>query len=165
MPYITFATLLLISASGIFSIYRQLQVLQQNSYSVSLYFKWLKDSYATELAVSAVIYCVITISIIKDKLLVALIIAIIFMGLRIALNVGVYKKLGQKLAFTTRVKTLYITAIVILGVLVFVSTILYGTILAEICRTLCLILSSVTPSLTFIAIGVTYPVQKITKKK
>ena len=55
MPYILFLTMLFTAASAIFSLYRQLQMLQQNSYFPSRYFNWIKQSYTTELAISAIV--------------------------------------------------------------------------------------------------------------
>ena len=39
-------------AGALFSLVRQLQMLQQNSYFPSRYFKWLKESYSVESSLS-----------------------------------------------------------------------------------------------------------------
>ncbi len=160
MSYIIFATLLLAAASGILSLQRQLQILQQDSYSLSAYFKWLKDLYTTELAVSAIFYCAITISIIKDKAIISLVLASLLMVLRVGLNINARKKQTKKLAFTARVKRFYVAAILMLGALVFLSTILLNVTAVAVFRMICLILSIVTPVLTLVIWGVTYPIEK-----
>ncbi len=160
MPYITFATLLLAAASGILSLYRQLQILQQNSYSILAYFKWLKDSYTTELAVNAIFYCAITIGIIKDKAIISLVLASLLIVLRVVLNINARKKQTKKLAFNTRVKRFYVTAILMLGALVLLSTILLNVTTVEVFRMICLILSIVTPVLVLVIWGITYPIEK-----
>ena len=96
MPYIIFAALLLVTASGIFSLYRQLQILQQNSYSLSGYLSWIKESYTMELALSAVAYSVLTWGIIKNKSILTLILAVVLIGVRIFLNIIFYKKFNMQ---------------------------------------------------------------------
>lgn len=159
MPYITFVTLLFVAASGIFSLYRQLQMLQQNSYFPSRYFKWLKESYTIELAISAIAYCAITVGMVNGKTILALVLSVVFMALRVVLNIKTHKNSIKKLVFTARVKRLYITAILLLGALI-LSAVLLNGITSEICRTLCLALSIVTPLLTFVVWAITYPIEK-----
>ena len=122
MPYITFAAILLVSVSAVFSLYRQLQMLQQNSYFLSRYFKWINKSYTLELAVSAILYCALTLLIINGKSVPSLVTAVLLLAVRIALNIKTRKKSIKKLVFTARIKRLYITAVIVLGIL------LYGSI-------------------------------------
>ena len=164
MTYGTFATVLLVAASGIFSLYRQLQKLQQGSYSLNEYFKWLKESYTLELAVSAMLYCAITVGVMKGKVVLSLVLAIALTVLRVFLNIDTHKKSDNKLAFTPRVKRLYIAAILMLGILILVSATSSKLVANEICRTLCLMLSVVTPALTIVAFGVNYVTEKTIKK-
>ncbi len=160
MPYIIFITLLLTAASGIFSLYRQLQMLQQNEYSLSRYLKWIKLSYTTELAISAVLYCAITIAMLKGKWIFSFALAAILLVLRVWLNIDTHKKSTKNLLFTRRVKTLYIAAILVLGILLLVSVLLPRGLGAEVCRTLCMVLSIITPLLTFLVWALTYPIEK-----
>ena len=159
MPYIIFAALLLVTASGIFSLYRQLQILQQNSYSLSGYLSWIKESYTMELALSALAYSVLTWGIIKNKSILTLILAVVLIGVRIFLNILFYKNSEKKLLFTARVKRLYIAAIILLGVLILVSAISSNVSLSSVCRTFCSLLSIVTPVLTVAVWGITYPIE------
>lgn len=161
MSYITFATLLLVVASGIFSFYHQLRALQQNSYSLSGYLKWIKEGYTTQLAASAVFYAAITLGIIKNKAILALVLSIVLAFFRVVINRYAPKKEISKLAFTVRAKILYVAAIVILGALALVAALSSNVMAAEVCRTLCLMLSIVTPALAVIVWGVTYPIEKV----
>ena len=120
MPYILFLTILFIAASGVFSLYRQLQMLQQNSYFLSRYFGWIKQSYTTEFSLSAVFYCVITFLSVKNHLILSLILSALLLAARIFLCVRTNRKSIKKLVFTARIKRLFITAILILGLLLIV---------------------------------------------
>ncbi len=160
MPYITFITLLLVAASGIFSLYRQLQMLQQNSYFPSRYFNWIKSSYGTALSLLAVGYCGSTIAVLKQKNILALIIAIIFLAIRIIRCIHTSKVSIKKLVFTARVKRLYIAAILVLGGLIIVYAFTAGTLVGSIARTLSMLLSIISPALVFVIWTITYPIEK-----
>ena len=137
MPYITFAAILLVSVSAVFSLYRQLQMLQQNSYFLSRYFKWINKSYTLELAVSAILYCALTLLIINGKSVPSLVTAVLLLAVRIALNIKTRKKSIKKLVFTARIKRLYITAVIVLGILLYGSIFSFYTLFGEISRVLC----------------------------
>ena len=160
MPYITFFALLCIAASGIFSLYRQLQMLQQNSYFPSRYFNWIKSSYGTALSVLACVYCGSTFSILKQKNILALIIAVIFLVIRIILSVHTSKVSIKKLVFTARIKRLYVTAILVLGGLIITYAFTADTLVGSIARTLCMLLSVISPVLVFVIWAITYPMEK-----
>lgn len=160
MSYIAFGTLLLIAASGVTSFYRQLKILQKNSYSLIKYFKWVIDSYTAEFALSAILYCAITITIKKEMETLSLVLAVVLMLLRVAIIIISNKNSTKKLSFDSRVKIFYITAIVILGTLVVISTISVNAITVNVCRTVCLLLSVIMPVLTFVVWIVTLPITK-----
>ena len=160
MPYITFAARLLVSVSAVFSLYRQLQMLQQNSYFLSRYFKWINKSYTLELAVSAILYCVLTFLIINGKSVPSLVTAVLLLAARIALNIKTRKKSIKKLVFTARIKRLYITAVIVLGILLYGSIFSFYTLFGEISRVLCVALSVVSPILTVVVWLITYPIEK-----
>lgn len=160
MPYIILIALLLLSASGIFSLYKQLQMLQQNSYFPSRYFSWLRNSYVTALSLEAVIYCLGTISVLTQKNVFSLVIAIIVLIIRIVECVNTSKKSIKKLVFTARVKRLYISAILFLGGLLIVYAFVPNTIFGNACRTLCMLLAIISPLLVFVIWAITYPIEK-----
>lgn len=163
MPYVTFITVLLLSVSAFVSFYRQLQILQKNKYSISLYFKWLKDSYTTQFALSTLFYCVITVCITGGKLWLSLLLSLVLLAARIIMIFVAHK--NQGLGFTARVKRLYVTAIIILGVLIMASAIFQNATVSQICRMLCLLLSVITPALATVVMIVNRPIEKFLKQK
>lgn len=163
MPYVTFITVLLLSVSAFVSFYHQLQILQKNKYSISSYFKWLKDSYTTQFALSTLFYCVITVCITGGKLWLSLILSLVLLAARIILIFVVHK--NQSLGFTARVKRLYVMAIIILGVLIMASAIFQNATVSQICRMLCLLLSVITPALATVVMIVNRPIEKFLKQK
>ena len=160
MSYLLLITLLLVAASGIFSLYRQLQMLQQNSYYPSRYFKWLKQSYTLELAMSAILYCSLIFLVQNNRTILSLIVAACVLILKITTSIKMHKKSIKKLAFTARIKRLFAAAIIILGALISVFEILPQSLIGEICLMVCMVLSLISPLLTFVIWGVTYPVEK-----
>lgn len=180
MTYITFATMLLLAAGAVCSLYRQLQMLHSNEYLLSKYFKWVWNHYVTELAISAVIYCATMFFVLNSKDIFALVLSILLLAARIALNILTHKKSTEKLAFSARIKRLYIIAIVILGILLFISAISFGNVTkvinivggylinnnmtGEIVRTICILLSSVTPVLTVVIWFINCLIEKVTAK-
>lgn len=166
MTYYIFATMMLLAAGAMFSLYRQLQIVQHKSYSLSKYFKHVLSSGTIELAISAVVYCVTMFLILNNWGLVSLILSAVLLAAQIVLNILIVKNSNKKLAFTARIKRLYIIAIVVLGVLLFVSSISFGgstkivpffgsyminrNLFGEIVRTICILLSCVTPLLVAI---------------
>lgn len=163
MTYYIFATMMLFAAGAMFSLYRQLQIVQHKSYSLSKYFKHVLTLGTIELAISAVVYCVTMFLILNNWGLISLILSAVLLAANIALNVLISKNSNKKLAFTARVKRLYIISILVLGILLFVSSIsfngstkivpFFGTYLlnhnlfGEIVRTICILISCVTPLL------------------
>ncbi len=160
MPYIVFVTLLLVAASGIFSLYRQLQILQKSSYSLTTYLKKMKESYTYPLALSSLMYCAIMVSLMRGNNVLALMFSVCILFVKIISNITTQKAPATQLAFTARVKRLYIAAIILLGVLVFVSTVLTNSALANIFRMVCLLLSIIVPILTCAVWAITLPIEK-----
>ena len=165
MPYITFFALLIVATSAVFSLYRQLQMLQQNSYFLSRYLKWINKSYTVELAVSAIFYCAITLFVLNGKEILCLIAAVALFAARIILNIKTHKKSIKKLVFTARIKRLYVTAIIVLGVLLYGSIFSFYTLFGEVSRVLCIVLSVVSPILTVVVWLITYPIEKAIAKR
>ncbi len=160
MPYITFIALLLLTVGAVFSLYRQLQMLQQNSYYLTRYFKWVSGTFTLQLAVSAILYCALTMFILKNRYLICLIISILLLVLRIVSSNKVQKKSIKKLVFTARIKRLYIIAVLVLGILLFGSIYSNYAVLGDASRVLCVALSVVSPLLTTVIWLITYPIEK-----
>ncbi len=175
-------TLICIAVSGLFSLYKQLQMLQQNSYYPSRYFKWVKQSYTLELSVCAIAYCLLTFCFLNKKYILSLLLAIVLLAVRVILCISTHKKSIKKLVFTARVKRLYITAIILLGILLIVCALspnkinaivqidnnnnflIVSDLTREIARTICMLFSLITPILTIIIWLITYPIEKTVSK-
>ncbi len=164
MPYITFVSIFLLAAGGMLSLYGQLQILQQNSYKLSQYFKWVSRERTLELAFSAILYCVFTLLVLKGRVWLCLAVAVLLLAVRIFSNIKTQKKADKKLVFTARVKALYIAAILLLGISLFGSVFSFYTLFGEISRVVCIALSAVPPLLTALIWVVTYPIEKLVKK-
>lgn len=180
MTYITFAAMLLLAAGAVCSLYRQLQMLHSNDYLLSKYFKWVYNDYVVELAISAVIYCATMFFVLNYLDIFALILSVLLLAARIALNILTHKKSTEPLAFSEKIKRLYIIAIVILGILLFISAISFGNatkviniaggylidnnLAGEVVRTTCILLSSVTPVLTVVVWFINRLIEKVTEK-
>ena len=165
MSYVAFGTLLLIATSGVISFYRQLKILQKNSYSLPGYFKWVITSYTTGFALSTILYCALTIAIKKEMEILPLVLAAVLMLVRVAIFVIANKNSTKKLMFDSRVKAFYVTAILMLGVLVVIATISTNATAVNICRMVCLLLSIIMPVLTCVVWFVTLPIAKFLSKK
>lgn len=152
--------MLLLGASGLFSLNRQLQMLQQNSYFPSRYYKWLKESYCIEAALSALLFCVFSLLYGEEKNILLLISAAALVAVRAVIAVRQHKKSIKKLVLTARVKRLYAAAVILLGILLSVFEILPDSLAAAVSKTVFSALSCVTPLLALAAWGLTYPVEK-----
>lgn len=160
MNVVIFLSLLFASASVIFSLYRQIQMLQQNSYFPSRYFKWVKTSYVLELALSSILYCLVSTIYLKNSDILLLISFVCLLAIRIVLAVNTKKKSIKKLVFTSRVKRLFVSAVILLAVLIFIYEILPFSFAGEICYILCVVLCCVSPLTVFVIWAVTYPIEK-----
>lgn len=165
MTYFTFAAMLLLAVGAVISLYLQLQALQKNAYSLSRYFKWVSNSYTVYLATSAIVYCAITFLVLNNKDLFVLILSVLFLAARLALNILTRKKSTKKLGFTARIKRLYVTAILLLGVCLFGSIFSFYNLFGEISRMLCIVLSVVSPLLMVVVWLITYPIEKALAKR
>ena len=113
MQILLYIAFFLFALGGIFSTTRQLQMLQQNSYFPSRYFKWLKGAFNTKVVFS-VIFLIIACLFFILKWYHPL----LRLGLFTALIKIYNAKTGQKksikpLVFTARVKRLYVTATIL----------------------------------------------------
>ena len=160
MNLIVFLSLLFVSCSAVFSLYRQIQMLQQNSYFPSRYFKWLKTAYVLELALSCILYCAVSSLYLKSTNVLLLVIFISLFAVRLIFALNTRKKSIKKLVFTARVKRLFLTAIILLALLIGIYVITPNTLAGEICLMICIMLSVVSPLAVFVIWGITYPIEK-----
>lgn len=159
MPFMDIITLGILCISAIFSLYKQLQMLQQNSYFPTRYFKWFRENYALEFILSFVyFYGLISLSF-REKSVLALVLTAPLLIIRIILAVKTHKKSIKKLVFTARIKRLFATAVIVLAALNVVAALSVG-LLHEIFFFAAALLGAITPLLTLIIWALTYPIEK-----
>lgn len=157
--YLMLAAGILAAASGLVSLHRQLQMLQQNSYFPSRYGGWVKGSYTIELALQAILFCFFTLLYTNGRSLLALIAAALTLAVRLPIAVKQHKKSIKKLVVTARIKRLYVCALAVLALCIAGAAVSYG-MLSAVCRMLLFMLATVTPLLTLTAWVMTYPIER-----
>ncbi|MBR5011154.1 MAG: UDP-N-acetylmuramoyl-tripeptide--D-alanyl-D-alanine ligase [Clostridia bacterium] len=142
-----------------FSSYRQLQMLQQNSYFPSRYMKWVYDSFFTPFTGLTIVFCALSI-IIRFNYVIDLIIVCALLLIHIADLILTYKKSIKKLVFTARIQRILIcqTVIILAALLFAINT---TNIAKGICFSILLLLSVFSPLLTLIDWAVTWPIEKM----
>ncbi len=109
-------TSVLAAVGALFSLTRQLHMLQQNSYYNSRYLTWAKENFSVKTVISLLLL-VASCSFVKNELFV--IIAVVIMTVVKAAHTFYFQKHAIKpIVFTARVKRMYLTASLILTVLV-----------------------------------------------
>ncbi len=157
MNYYLLISLVLAAVSSLFTLSRQLQMLQQNSYYPSRYFSWLKDN----LPFYEVLMFLITSILFIFKFNVALVIfCAAVAAIRIPRYLNIQKKSIKKLVFTARVKRLFATAIIIQVILISVYVIFPITLAGSLCLDFSFVFSYLVPVFTFILWAVTLPIEK-----
>lgn len=111
--------LILFSVGGVFSAQRQIQMLQQNSYYPSRYFKWLKGS-KTFITYISVIFLIVALSV-KPNSLPIVILAAVEVIVRFLKQQKDRKKSIKKLVYTQRVIRLTVTIVLIFAVFTVLS--------------------------------------------
>lgn len=152
---------LLCAVSAVFSLYKQLQMLQQNSYFPSRYFGWLKNDYTVILAVLSFTFCVISLLNTRGLYIAETVLSVLILAVRVYLSVKTHKKSIKKLVFTGRIKRLYATAIILLSALIITFTAAPKTLAGKLCFALSILLSVVTPLLVFVIWTITKPVETV----
>lgn len=150
--------LLILSISGCFNLTRQLQMLQQNSYYPSRYYGWLKSNISIG---RLLIYLGISILFCIKQYAILMYFSAFILGISIYNAVSAQKKSIKKLVFTARIKRLFAAAIVILLLLCAVYYLFPDTAFGRLSAVFTLLLSTLTPILTFLIWAVTLPIEKM----
>ncbi len=152
-------SLIIAAVSGMFSLVRQLQMLQQNSYFPSRYSKFVTDTFVVWLCVSAFLFCISSVLYSANNPFLHIIFTTAVLLVRIPLCIKTQKKSIKKLVFTGRVKRLFGAAIIIEALLIALYALLSGLV-GEICLVISFMLSFVTPILCYLVWAVTLPIEK-----
>jgi len=154
-------SLVLSLAIGIFSLTRQLQMLQQNSYFPSRYTSWLKDNISN---LPVIAYLLVSVLMCFKLYLLQMIFSAVVLLACICSSINTQKKSIKKLVFTDRVKRLYAAAGIFLLILLIPYIILPENIFGRLSATLMILLSFISPLLTYISWALTYPIEKAVSK-
>ena len=126
MPVFIILSACFIACSLFCSMYRQLQMLQQNSYFASRYIKWVYGSFMLETTFLSFGYCLISIFFLGEKYIFCAAVSLAVFIIRLCLALKTAKKSIKKLVFTGRVKRLLATAVIISAIFVAVIGFLGG---------------------------------------
>lgn len=157
MNILLLITMLLAAVSSVFTITRQFQMLQQNSYFPSRYTKWLKDNfpyiYIFIFFISSAFFCL------KLYIIQMLFIALVLV-VSVTNAIKLQKKSIKKLVFTARVKRLYTASIVLNLILILIYAIAPKSLAGNLSSVLLFLVALITPILTYISWCVTLPIEK-----
>lgn len=160
MNYWLLFSLILFAVGGVFSLQRQLQMFQQNSYFPSRYYKWLKTTPSVKLAYSAM-FLVITASLtIVEATKYLPFIAIVGLIFRVINHKRNVKNSIKKLVYTARVKRLIISATVLYALLIALSIFNVSTIFSSVFKTTLLLLVHFSALLVFVCNYINKPIEK-----
>ena len=110
-------TLVFLALSGICSTVRQYQMLQQNSYYISRYLKWVFPFYRTRLIFDIIFAAGASALLIFKLYIPAFILAVMIFGFRLNTAIKTQKKSVKALVMTARVKRLFVTTVLLLSAL------------------------------------------------
>ncbi|MBQ0083678.1 MAG: UDP-N-acetylmuramoyl-tripeptide--D-alanyl-D-alanine ligase [Clostridiales bacterium] len=155
-------TCVILAIVPIFSLYRQFQMFQQNSYYPSRYGKWLYGNFFNRLLILVVVFCMMTVlcKFGKTGLLIELIVVSIYLLTQIYFAVTAAVKSIKKLVFTSRMYRLYASALILDAAAVVLAISTNGALQGMFYSVLALF-SAFAPILVFAAWAITYPIEKI----
>ena len=125
-------TVVFLALSGICSAIRQYQMLQQNSYYLSRYFKWVFPFYRVKLFGSIFFAAVFSVLIFLKLYRISFGFAVIVFALRLNTAIKTQKKSVKALSLTARVKRLFVTAVLLLAALCALSVFINYTYIAAV---------------------------------
>ena len=152
-------SLIVLSVSAIFSLYYQYQMLQQNSYYLSRFFTWLKDSYVLYVCGETFLYCIISVMYLKRSYITITVLGLIVLAFRIAVALRIKKRVIKPLVFTARVKRLYATSVLILGITIVLYCLFSRKAVGQAAVIAVYVLSLVTPIICMLTRIINSPVE------
>jgi len=157
LNYYLFASIILAAVSGLFSLTRQLQMLQQNSYFPSRYTGWLKDNIPS---LNIVALFIVSVLFNYNFYLIQTIFVSIVTVLNIISAIKLQKKSIKKIVFTGRIKRLFGCATIIFVLLILAFALSQKARIYKSAVALIWILAFASPLLTYICWAVTLPIEK-----
>ena len=157
MNYYLLISLCLAAVSSLFSLIRQFQMLQQNSYYPSRYLGWLKENLPF---FNVALFFIASVLFIIEQFLPLSVFCAAVLTIRIPKHLNLQKKSIKKLVLTARVKRLFATAIIIQVILISVYVIKPVSLAGSLCLDFSFVFSYLVPIYTFVIWGVTLPIEK-----
>ena len=157
MNYYLVISLILAAVSSMFSLTRQLQMLQQNSYYPSRYFGWLKDNLPIY---DICLFLVCSLLFIFKFFIGQTIFCAAVLAVRIPLHINIQKKAIKHLVFTARIKRLFAAAIILHAFLITLYIVRPVTLAGSLAMDISFAFSYLVPILTLVIWAVTVPVEK-----
>ena len=145
---------------GLFSITRQIQMLQQNSYFPSRYSGWIYDAYVVPLALDSILFCFSGLLYGIGRYFLLFLMMIIILIIKIPLAIRAQKKSIKKLVFTARVKRLYGAAFLLFAGLILTYILFPGQFAGEIGMQFLFLLALVPPVTVYLCWLITAPLEK-----
>ncbi len=151
-------SLIFSSFIGLFSLIKQFQMLQQNSYFPSRYFGWLKSNFS----VVSVFILFIASFILTFSFYIGLAVFLsVVLGFTVYLAIKQQKKSIKKLVFTGRIKRLFSAVGIIYLVLILFYVFNPQTSFGRISASVLLFISLISSLSAFIGWAVTLPIEKL----
>lgn len=164
MNIILSLTLLAAAVSGLFALTRQLQMLQQNSYFPSRYFKWVKDGYVLPFAFECFGYCIFDLLLAKKLYLPLFVFTLCVLLLRVLLAIRYQRKSIKKLVFTARIKRFYATGALLLALCLVMHFLFPEKLVGEIFTVILCSLSFISPLFCLACRFITAPIDRAVTK-
>ena len=157
MNYYLLISLCLAAVSSLFSLIRQFQMLQQNSYYPSRYLGWLKENLPF---FNVALFFIASVLFIIEQFLPLSVFCAAVLAIRIPKHLNLQKKSIKKLVFTPRIKRMFASAILLQVALIGVYVIIPVSLGGRLCLDLSFLLSFLTPILALAVWTVNVPVEK-----
>lgn len=141
-----------------FSAVLQLQMLQQNSYFISRYYKWVKETYFENLILLTLVFCAVSVCFTFNPVISVAIFSL-FTAWQIFLAIKTHKKSIKKLVFTSRIIRLYCALAVVL-ILLILFTLLTTSVTQGVALCVLLFFSIFSPALTLVGAAIAAPIEK-----
>ncbi len=152
-------SLFVAAASALFGAYRQLQMLQQNSYFPSRYGKWLRQNFWKTMVGEGVLFFFAAVFFAFDLWILGLVLWAAVLGTRVPTALWAHQSAIKPLVFTARVKRLYACFAAMMLIPAAVCLFFKGT-LPLVLGLAALLFATVLPVGVLAAWGLTAPVEK-----
>ncbi|MCQ2451022.1 MAG: UDP-N-acetylmuramoyl-tripeptide--D-alanyl-D-alanine ligase [Clostridia bacterium] len=160
MPTLLIVSAVILCVSLVFSLYRQVQMFQQNSYFPSRYSKWVYGSFNMEVTFLSFGFCLNSFLLFQKAYLLSVIFCGIILAVRAVLAVNTYKKSIKKLVFTARVKRFTAVSVAVLVILLSVMTLSDNILVPKILFTVLEMLCFISPLFLLVIWLITAPMEK-----